>query len=201
MKFDAIVFTVLILASACAQADAPLSEATESVESKEQIAEVAVTGTKNPALKPYRIMSAGMDAFDEYHQLAPAALLKFKLKKRTETSARKSNWDQVSLRVAGNETSILIQIAPDGTFTLPRNQQAYDEDADLILNQKKSSIGFVPDVRTPGLASDVWRLGDLRLQCHVAMGIGKKELNFAMRAALERDLSGWKLVRSGHWAL
>ncbi|PWF49041.1 hypothetical protein C7C56_009170 [Massilia glaciei] len=128
-------------------------------------------------------MAAGLDAFDEHRKLAPEATLRFRLGKRDAIRTRKTNWDGVKLRLAGSETSTPIPIAADGTFVLLRSQEAYDDEADFLLNQKKSSIRFSPEVRTPGLPDNVRRLGDYRLECQVLIAIGKKELNFAMRAA------------------
>ncbi|MES3021192.1 MAG: hypothetical protein V4857_06355 [Pseudomonadota bacterium] len=147
------------------------------------MAEVVVSGTRDPELKPYRVMAAGLDAFDEHRKHAPNATLRFQLSKRDEIRTQKTNWDGVRLRLAGSETSTPIPIAADGSFVLLRSQEAYDDEADFLLNQKKSSIRFTPQVRTPGLPANTRRLGDYRLECQVLIAIGKKELNFAMRAA------------------
>lgn len=182
-----VLLASVTLCSACAQAAEPPDDAKEG---DEKIAEVAVSATRDPELKPYRVMSAGMDAFDEYHRLAPAARLQFRLSKRSELTWFGGNWDGVTLRLAGNDTSIPVPIAADGTFVLPRNQQAYDDEADLILNQRKSLIRFSPYVRTPGLPANVRRIGDLRLECQVLVGIAKKELNFAQRMAISTIMLG-----------
>ncbi|MES2320257.1 MAG: hypothetical protein V4631_22495 [Pseudomonadota bacterium] len=173
------------LASVCSAADPVASK-----DAEEKIAEVAVNGIKGAELKPYRIMSAGLDAFDEYRRLAPAAKLQFRLSKRGEANEFNGHWDDVTMRLAGNDTSIQIPIAHDGTFILPRNQQAFDDDADLVLNQKKLLIRFSPDVRTPGIPANARRLGDYRLECQVIVGIGKKELNFAQRMAINTFMMG-----------
>ena len=190
MKIKSVVLASLMLSGACARAADPVEEPKGE---DEKIAEVAVTGVKGAELKPYRVMSAGLDAFDEYHQLAPAATLKFRLSKRSEANEFGGNWDGVSMRLVGNDTSIPIPIATDGSFVLPRNQQAFDDEADLILNQKKSLFRFSPEVRTPGVPANAMRLGDLRLQCQVTVGIGKKELNFAQRMAINTIMLG------GNW--
>ncbi|MES2018365.1 MAG: hypothetical protein V4484_17895 [Pseudomonadota bacterium] len=185
---------VLLASLALWNAPARAGEPPDQVkDGDEKVAEVAVSGTRDPELKPYRVMAAGMDAFDEHHRLAPAATLQFRLSKRGEINRMGGNWDGVSMRLAGNDTSIPVPIAADGTFVLPRNQQAYDDEADLILNQKKSLIRFSPVVRTPGLPANVWRLGDLRLECQVLVGIAKKELNFAQRLAISTIMLG------GNW--
>lgn len=152
--------------------------------------EVVVDGTRHPELKPYRVMSAGLDAFDEHRKLAPDAALKFRLLQADVMLGVSQKWDGVTLRVAGDQLSIPLPLEADGTFTLPRSQAAYDEDADLVVNRKKSTISFYTKVLTPGLPENVRRLGDLRLQCEVTIAIGKKELNFAQRAFYNTVLFG-----------
>lgn len=176
MQLRTLILSSLVVLGAGAHAAEPL-------EAEEKVAEVAVSGIRNPELKPYRVMWAGLDAFDEQRKLAPNATLKFRLSKRSEGSRAASNWSGVTLRLAGNDTSTALPIDADGSFVLPRSKEAYDDEAELILNQKKASARFSVDVRTPGLPANVRRLGDLRLECQVLIAIGKKELNFATRAA------------------
>jgi hypothetical protein len=182
MKTSSALLLSVVMLSPAAFATEPATEATPEVAAAEdKMQEVVVAGIKNPELKPYRIMSAGLDAFDEYRKHAPEATLRFRLNKRGQRGPD-TNWDDVKLRLVGSETSIPVAIAGDGRFELPRSQEAYDDEADLILNKKKSTIGFTPEVRTPGLARNTRRLGDYRLECQVLMAIGKKEMPFAMRA-------------------
>jgi hypothetical protein len=167
------VFAALVAMAAPAFAQAQVDE---------QLAAVEVTGTKNPELQRYRSMAGGLDAFDQHRSLAPNATLKARLSRRSDVWGDKGNVDGLTLRLVGNDTSIPIPIAADGTFTLPRSQAAYDEDADLVVNQKKSTVRWFPDVRTPGVPANARRLGDLRMECEVLMGVAKKEINFAQRA-------------------
>jgi hypothetical protein len=169
---------LLVLASsvhAAMPVDAPAQDA-------EPVAEVQVDGTRHPELKPYRAMLAGLDAFDQNRALAPNATLKFRLWQRNVPIGDPQNWNGVSLRIAGDQLSIPLPISAEGTFTLPRSQAAYDENADLVVNRKKSTIGFYSVVRSPGTPDNVRRLGDLRLQCRVQIAMSKDELNFAQRA-------------------
>jgi hypothetical protein len=142
--------------------------------------EVVVSAMKNPELKPYRVMSAGMDAFDKHRELASQAPLLFKLTPRKG----KPQWSEVKLRLAGEDESIPIPISGNGQFSLPRSEKAYDDNAELLLNQKRSSFSFHPDIRTPGLADNALRLGDMRLSCEVLMGMIKKDIGFILTAAI-----------------
>lgn len=182
----AILFSALLLNTAAHATEPPA----EALAIEEPIPEVAISSIRNPELKPYRVMAAGLDAFDEFRHLAPAATLRFRLGRRDDPKGHQGKWEDVSLRLAGGETSIPIPIQADGTLTLPRSQAAYDDEAEFITNQKKASIRFTPEVRTPGLPATVRRLGDLRLECRIIMAIGKKEMNFAMRMALNTIMLG-----------
>ncbi len=164
----------LLLIAAAAHADDPAANA-------DPVQSVNVPGTKNPELRPYRAMLAGLDAFDAHHALAPKAPeVKFVLRARDGVTTLAGT----SLRIAGGATAIAVPIAADGSFVLPRDQGAYDDDADLILNRKRGLFGGNADVHTPGLPDNVRRLGDLRLECEVMMAIAKKELSFLTRVAV-----------------
>jgi hypothetical protein len=79
-----ILFFFLFLTAHAQQTTS--TESTEVVDpaksSDEKKAEVVIAGMKNPELKPYRILSVGMDAYDEYRHLAPQAPLLFQLRPR-----------------------------------------------------------------------------------------------------------------------
>lgn len=153
----------------------------------EEVRTVDVVGIRNPELRSYRKMTAGLDAFDANHQLAPAVdTLRFRLKPKYAGDSL----DGVTLRIAGNDTSIPVPIAADGTFVLPRDQGAFDSDADLVLNRKKGQFDGLPHVRSPNVPDGMRRLGDIRLECQVAIAIFKTELNFAVRAAAAVAMAG-----------
>lgn len=141
---------------------------------------VEVQGVKNPDMKSYRAVVAGLDAFVEHHALAPAVPeLRFRLTAREGQEQLAA--DALYLRIVGNSDPIPVTIAADGTFSVPRVQAAIDDNADLILNRKKGVLKGYPDIRTPGLAENVRRLGDLRLECQVMVAIAKKEMGLMMK--------------------
>ena len=148
---------------------------------------VHVSGMRNPELKRYRVMSAGLDAFDDNHDLAPNAKeLRFKLRPRA--SAGPDAMDNLTLRIVGDTISIPVPIDPDGTFVLPRSAQAYNEDADLQLNKKKGGYRWHPDIRSPFVPVNMRRLGDLRLECQVKVAVAKKEMGFWTKALINSFL-------------
>ena len=93
----------------------------------------------------------------------------------------------------GNGEPVVLPVAADDTFTVPRLQSALDDNADMILNRRKGLVDGMPQVRTPGLPDNVRRLGDVRLECQVLTAIGKREMGFMLRAAIST------VMFSGNW--
>jgi hypothetical protein len=179
MKNTILIVSALALASASSQAwsdDDPVSS-------------ITVKGVKNPEMRSYRSLVAGMDAFEQNHALAPAVP---ELRYRVTVKRRKAGADMenLTLRIAGKEDSIAVPLAPDHSFSLPRSQAALEEDADLVLNRKKGTFSGTVEVRTPGLPERTVRLGDLRLECQVTVAIIKSGFNFLARAAINTAMTG-----------
>jgi hypothetical protein len=148
------------LVAACGLAEAQTAAA--------PIQTVRVPFVRDPVDKSYRKMIKGMERFEREHALAPTASLRFRLLPRLPNS----KLDGVTLRVLGDNVSLPLQIAPDFSFVLPRNEQAVREDAAVIANRRSDAMTWRAWVQTPGLAPGSRRLGDLRLECRVGMDAG-----------------------------
>lgn len=135
---------------------------------KQKDEQIVVRATRDPVDKSYAKMVKGIDTFEKLHQLAPEATLRFKLLPR----APDAQMDGIVLKIVGDTFSNPVELAPDHTFALERNQQAIDESAAVMLNRKENSVTWRTEIRTPGLPSNVRRLGDLRLECHVGFAAG-----------------------------
>lgn len=136
---------------------------------------VHVSGIRNPELKRYRAMAAGLDEFDDYRALAPHAReLRFKLRPRA--SAAPDAMDKLTLHITGDTVAIPVPIAADGSFVLPRSEAAEDENTDLMLNKKKGAFRWHADVRSLNVPAGTRRLGDLRLECRVMVAVAKEEM-------------------------
>lgn len=118
--------------------------------------------------KSYRRMLAGMDYFEAHHALAPDATLRFRLYPREPGTDMR----EASVDVIGTQTMFAVALAADQTFALPRNASALHEDAAVVANQRRASMTWRADIRTPGLPPGTRRLGDLRLECEVGMAAG-----------------------------
>ena len=132
-----------------------------------QLPPVTVTGkgVRDPVEKSYRKMVRGMDLFEQRRALASQATLRFKLLPRK----RDTDMSRIRVDVVGREVDFNVPVAPDGTFTLPRNQQALAEDAVVTPNRRALTMTWRTEIRTPGLPPATRRLGDLRLECAVGM--------------------------------
>lgn len=129
---------------------------------------VLVPHVRSPVDKSYVKMIKGMDRFERDHALAPAAVLRFRLLPRLPGASL----DGVTLRVAGDQLSLPLELAPDRSFVLPRHAQALRDDAAVVANRKSDAMTWRAWVHTPGLAPGTRRLGDLRLECRVGMDAG-----------------------------
>jgi hypothetical protein len=154
----------------------------------EKAATVNVNAIKNPEMRSYRSVWAGLDAFDEHHALAPAAPLRFRILHADGSPAGTS--DGLALRLASEHDSMPVQIGADGLLTIERKQAAYDADATFILNRRDGLFSARPEIRTPGLPPNVRRLGDLRLECRVMIAIAKERMSFMAKAAVNTLMLG-----------
>jgi hypothetical protein len=130
------------------------------------IPKVEVQGaTQDRDEKSYRDMLAGMDVFDKNHGLAPTATLRFKVLPRHEGVSMEG----LVLQVSGDRTGIPVPLAADQTFTLPVRPDAASDNAMVRFNRKAGSLAWRADVRSAGVPPNARRLGDLLLECKVAM--------------------------------
>lgn len=129
---------------------------------------ISAKANRDPVEKSYRKMIRGMELFEREKSMAPNAALRFKLLPRR----RETDMNAIDMEVIGTTIDFPVAIAPDHTFTMPRNQKAYDENAQVIPNRKAQTMTWRTEIRTPGLPPGTRRLGDLRLECRVGMESG-----------------------------
>ncbi len=179
-----MLIALLALPAMLALFAAPLSPASAQAQEAPAPPRVTVRATRDPVDKSYRKMIAGMDLFEQRHALAPQARLRFQLLPRLPNTTL----DGVTLRVAGDNVTLPVQIDSDYTFTLERSPQAWQEDAALIANRKTTSLTWRVQVRSPGVPPGLRRLGDLRLECLVGVKAGLLSNNSAWFAWLDELL-------------
>lgn len=165
---------LLFAASLCLVLGSAMADPTPAADQ----GQVVITGIKDPDMRSYRAVAAGLDAFEQYHHFAPLAPnVRFRLQPRKQSAGPA---EPLALRIVSDDDSASIPLAidADGFFLVPRNQAAYDSKADIVLNQKKGKFTPRAEVRTPGWSEEVRRLGDMRLECRVRLAIGKFEAPF-----------------------
>lgn len=129
---------------------------------------ISAKANRDPVEKSYRKMIRGMDLFEKQRSMSPNASLRFKLLPRR----RETDMNRIEMEVIGSTVAFEVPVAPDHTFTLERNQKAFDENAQVIPNRKRQTMTWRTEIRTPGLPPNTRRLGDLRLECQVGMEAG-----------------------------
>ncbi|MEJ7805960.1 MAG: hypothetical protein WKG03_08585 [Telluria sp.] len=143
--------------------------------------QVEVKGIKDPQMRSYRSVWAGLDAFDKHRALAPQAdPVRFRIK--PVATNQDATIDGISLHIVGKGNAIPVSI-DQGQFTIARHQAAYEDNADLMFNHKRHLFKTFAEVRTPGTPPNARRLGDLRLECQVNVAIVKKEAPLYIVAA------------------
>jgi len=140
---------------------------------------IHVNAIRNPEVSKYTAIVAGLDAFERHHRMAPnAEALRFRVERRAWTDKTpKPGEAPLALRLEGKDDFVLPLTLNDAHETIvPRSSAALAADSELVLNRDRRMYRVTPLVRSPGLPDNVRRLGDLRLECHVMVAIGKEEL-------------------------
>jgi len=140
---------------------------------------IHVNAIRKPEVRKYTAIVAGLDAFERHHRMAPSAeALRFRVERRAWTDKTpKPGEAPLTLRLEGKDDFVMPLTLSDAFETIvPRSSAALAADSELVLNRKRRMYRVTPLVRSSGLPENVRRLGDLRLECHVMVAIGKEEL-------------------------
>jgi hypothetical protein len=128
----------------------------------EPVQQVQVNGMIDADEVSYRRLLRGLDAFEKYHALAPLARLHYRLYPVGSEPER-----PLAAQLRSEQGSTPLELDPDHSFALPRDEAAATANAVVRLNRKAGHQIWRIDVRSPGLAPNQRRLGDLRLECQV----------------------------------
>lgn len=137
---------------------------------------VTITADYTSELRPYTRFLPGIREFRDHHALAPAASLRFGLVTGSfpmkPLPLLKASLEPHSLLFKSTEWSEDVAVQDDGWFTLPDSPEAERRKADLVIARRSSAnVSWMIDVHTPGMAPQIYRLGDLRLECRVYLAI------------------------------
>lgn len=146
---------------------------------------IHVNAIRDPEMRKYAAIVAGLDAFDRHHGLAPAVdILRFRIEPRGGQAAASASAPApapgalpLAARLEGDNGFVLpLPVDADNNVVVPRSPMALDAHSEMTINRKARDVRIVPRVRTPGLPEHVRRLGDLRLECKVWVAIAKEEM-------------------------
>lgn len=167
------------MAAAQEQAAAPADiPAHDVVPSKAQQGVVHINAISKPEMHAYRAIVAGLDKFDQLHAMAPKVpRLVFVARSRGNGGAPLTGAAPTA-RLSADGFSLPLPLDDTLHFTVPRNQQAWDSKAELVMSRKRREVMVWPDIRTPGLLENQRRLGDVRLECQVLIAVAKEEAPF-----------------------
>lgn len=134
----AAFLAALATAAKAQTTDTPQPQAPQA-DNSEQAQQVEVESIRDPAMMPYR------KAYDFLKKIDAAGGDRVTLRFRATSSTTHQPIPGLKISLQGESSSLhRLDIAPDGFFTVPFVQSAYDEDAAFLSNQKKGSldIGF-----------------------------------------------------------
>jgi len=136
--------------------------------------EIQVNAMRDPEVRKYAAILAGLDAFDTHHGMAPKVpALTF----RIEPKGSAGKPVLAAARLGGDGGfSLPLAVDANDLFTVPRSRAALDANSELVINQKRRQYRVTAVVNSPGLPANVRRLGDLRLECRVQVAIIKEEI-------------------------
>ena len=154
-------------------------------------ASVSVKGNKISYLWAYRGLQAGLDVFDRKRdELASGASLRFVIQDYKKAGMPPG----AVVKVVGEDAALTLPVDEDGGFVLKRSPTAFADDADVVLvagtdapPQRERGDFFTypePQVRSPNLPFGTWRMGDLRLACHMNLAMFKKTSSLLMSMAV-----------------
>jgi hypothetical protein len=173
------------------------------VPSGEREGVVHVNAMKDPEMHSYRAIVAGLDTFDDLHGLAPSVpKLLFAARRR---GGAPLTGPLPSAKLSADDFTLDLPVNEAALFEVPRSRQAWDARAELIMGGKRNAVRVWPHVRTPGLADNQRRLGDLRLECRVLVAVAKEEVPFYITALvntvlLTRDWCGFLKDQDRTWS-
>jgi hypothetical protein len=174
----ALACGIVLVASATGAQDAPASgvPAADIAPGAGREGVVHINAIKDPEMHTYRAIAAALDTFDDEHMLAPAVpQLRFSVRARDGGPLA---GPMPTARLAADDFSVALPLDADALVTVPRSQAAWDAQAEFILSRKRKEVRVWPYVRTPRLADNQFRMGDVRLECRVMITIVKKEVPF-----------------------
>src|ERR1035437_9579375 len=113
-------------------------------------------------------MLAAMEQFEAYQHKFPDAELRFRVYPRKDETDMSQLLVFIADRQAG--THVGIDVAPDGSFTLPVLEDARQHDADVRTNMLDGRLAWYIQIQRAGVDPRHRVLGDIREACRLELG-------------------------------
>ena len=131
-----------------------------------QLSGPAIAGATEPEVQQVQgtaPLPGARDAFERHHALAPDATLAFRLYARLDAK----DLARLRLFLVDGQQRTEVPLDDHQRFALAPDwaRAAADRGVLLQTNLPDGAVAWKVDVRTPGIADDRRRLGDLRLEC------------------------------------
>jgi hypothetical protein len=135
------------------------------------IPDVDVTAGEHAQELSYEAIARGLEAFALHKQQAPAAKPQFRVRPVQQEASLKGL--HLVLSTPGRTRDVPFD--RNGAFTPPELDAAERAQARIALNPTDGAFAIAPFVRTPGLAPDTLRMGDLRVGCEMRWAIARED--------------------------
>ena len=137
--------------------------------SEPEVPVIVVSGKVNSQLRDYRHYYPGLVQYEKKRALSPLTQLRFAM--ATSAIPRKPV-PIVRASLESKSWNLTLPVDEEGWFTIPVSEEALDRDAKVVVSRRNAGVAmWVLDIHTAGLPWNVFRLGDLRLLCHVYIAI------------------------------
>jgi len=148
-------------------------QAAEPASAGPEVVRVNGTVPGQPMAWRYAVLRTAQATFEEHVAVqAPGARLSFRLP-RTDPAQEGNRVEMVM-----DEKRVSLPMVSAASFALPDPAEVDDDDATVVANRdfpKGSYLHPNVQVRSPGLPTNVVRMGDLRLACAAQVAMAKKE--------------------------
>jgi hypothetical protein len=134
------------------------------------IPDVDVTASERPQELSYQAILRGREAFALHKQQAPGATPQFRVRPVQPDASLKG----LRLVLSAPSRTIDVPFDKNGVFTPPELDATEGAGAHIALN-RPDAFAIAPFVRTPGLAPDTLRMGDLRVGCEMRWAIARED--------------------------
>jgi hypothetical protein len=116
------------------------SQALPQSDNETVMPEVEVKHVKDPGLMPYR------DAYDILNRVQKASGGRVELRMRVLSRRQHAPVPGLEVRLFGTRDFGMVKIDSDGTIDFPMNEEAVQDEADLVSNQKKGELEIQANV-------------------------------------------------------